>query len=106
MPDIDFFSFFRFALATVVTIYATIVTLQWAWTWYCWLTGSDRYVSLLRRYIILQGLRLRIRAFGGDVLICGFLCVAFFILWHAQTVMDRINERVVSSHVQQPVRHR
>jgi len=83
MPAIDFFDFFRYALGTVVTIYATIVTLQSLWSWYVWLAGSDKYISLVRRYVIVQGLRLRIRAFWGDVLICVLLTVAFFIIWHA-----------------------
>jgi hypothetical protein len=83
MPNIDFFDFFRYALGTVVTIYATIVTLQSLWGWYIWLAGTDKYISLVRRYVVVQGLRLRIRAFWGDVLICILLTIAFFIIWHA-----------------------
>ena len=63
MPDIDFFNFFRYALATVVTIYATVVTLQSLWGWYVFLAGSDKYMSIIRRYVILHGLRLRFRTF-------------------------------------------
>ena len=77
----DFFDFFRYALGTVVTIYATIITLQSLWGWYLWLAGQDRYISLVRRYVIVHGLRLRVRAFGGDVLVCLLLTIAFFILW-------------------------
>ena len=83
MPRIDFFDFFRYALGTVATIYATIVTLQSLWGWYVWLAGSDKYISLVRRYVVVHGLRLRIRAFWGDVLICILLTITFFILWHA-----------------------
>ena len=85
MPDIDFFDFFRWALGTVVTIYATVITLQSLWGWYVWLAGSDKYISLVRRYVIVHGLRLRFRAFWGDVIISALLCVAFLILWHAHT---------------------
>ena len=78
---VDFFQFFRYALGTVVTIYATVVTLQSLWGWYIWLAGSDKYISLVRRYVLLHGLRLRILAFWGDVLICLLLCVAFLLMW-------------------------
>jgi hypothetical protein len=94
MPQIDFFNFFRIGLAWVVTIYATIITLQSLWGWYVWLAGSDKYISLVRRYIILQGLRLRVKSFGGDVLICILLTVAFLILWHAHFVIEDLQRRV------------
>ena len=53
-----------------MTIYATVITLQSLWGWYVWLAGSDRYIGLLRRYLIVHGLRLRFTAFWGDVIIC------------------------------------
>jgi|SRR5687767_6054226 len=86
LPD-DPFDFFRWWLSTIVTIYATIITLQSLWGWYAWLAGSDRYISLLRRYLIVHGLRLRFTAFWGDVIICGLLTVAFLLLWHAHGVI-------------------
>jgi len=104
LPRIDFFDFFRYALGTVVTIYATIVTLQSLWTWYVWLAGSDKYVSLIRRYVILHGLRLRFRTFWGDVIICGLLCVTFLILWHAHYLIYDLGDRVADARqlAQQP----
>ena len=99
MPNIDFFNFFRYFLAIVVTIYATVVTLQSLWGWYVWLAGSDKYVSLIRRYVIVHGLRLRFRAFWGDVIISLLLCVAFLILWHAHHVIYDLGDRV--AHVRQ-----
>jgi hypothetical protein len=83
MPSIDFFNFFRYALGTVVTIYATVVTLQSLWGWYVFLAGSDKYMTMLRRYVVLHGLRLRFGAFWGDVIICVLLCVVFVILGYA-----------------------
>ena len=94
MPKIDLFNFFRYGLGWVVTIYATIITLQSLWGWYVWLAGTDKYISLVRRYIIVQGLRLRFRAFWGDVLICILLTVAFLILWHAHHVIYDLRDRV------------
>ena len=70
---VDFFDLFRWVLAIIATVYATVVTLQSTWTWYVWLCGSDKYISLARRYLIVHGLRLRVRTFGGDVLGTQFL---------------------------------
>ena len=91
MPDFDPFDLFRWILATIATIYATIVTLQSMWEWYAFLSGGDRYVSLLRRYVILHGLRLRFKTFWGDAIICLLLCVAFVILWQAHNVVFDID---------------
>ena len=96
LPD-DLFDFFRRWLGIVATIYATIITLQSLWGWYVWLAGEDKYVSLLRRYLILHGLRLRFKTFWGDVIICGLLCVTFLILWQAHGIiydLDRIMQDV------------
>jgi hypothetical protein len=94
MPRIDLFNLFRYALGTIVTIYATVVTLQSLWGWYAWLAGSDKYISLVRRYVILHALRLRFRTFWGDVIICLLLCVAFVILWYAHHLIYDLGERV------------
>ena len=59
MRDLDLFDFFRYALGTVVTIYATVVMLQSLWSWYVWLAGSDKYMTMLRRYVIVHGLRVK-----------------------------------------------
>ena len=87
MPNVDFFQFFRYLLGTIATVYATVITLQSLWGWYVWLAGSDKYVSLVRRYILVHGLRLRFKAFWGDVIICLLLTVVFFILWYAHGQM-------------------
>lgn len=82
MPDVDLFNFFRWTLGTVVTVYAALVTAQWAYGWLVYLSGQDRQTALLRRYIILQALRLRVAGFRGDLGVCGLLCVAIALaLW-------------------------
>jgi hypothetical protein len=88
MPKIDFFMFFRYLLGTVATIYATVVTVQSLWGWYVWLAGRDRYVSVLRRYVILHGLRLRFSSFWGDVLMCVLLCIAFLLIWRLHVLVN------------------
>ena len=83
----DLFNFFRYSLAIVATVYATIITFQSLYGWYVWLAGEEKYISLVRRYVIVHGLRLRFKTFWGDVIICVLLCVVFFMLWHAHRVI-------------------
>lgn len=92
----DPFQFFRFWLGWAVTIYATILTFQSLYSWAVWLAGSDKYISMLRRYIILQGLRLRFKSFWGDVLVCLLLTIAFCILWRAHYLMYDLHGTMVS----------
>lgn len=87
MPDVDLFNFYRIVLGVVVTIYATLVTGQSLYGWYIYLTGSDRYIGLLRRYVIVQALRMRWRAFWGDLIICILLSIAFLLLWRAHSLV-------------------
>ncbi|HYO10294.1 MAG TPA: hypothetical protein VER17_15100 [Tepidisphaeraceae bacterium] len=94
LRDVDFFILWRYLLGWVVTIYATVLTLQSLWGWYVWLIGGDRYISLVRQYLIVHGLRLRFKTFWGDVLICALLCVAFLIMWHAHGVIDDLGRRM------------
>ncbi len=89
---LDVFDCFRWILATIATVYATVVTVQSAMGWYAWLRGSDKYITLARRYLIVHGLRLRVRTFGGDVLVCALLCATFLILWYAHTRVEGIGE--------------
>lgn len=88
----DIFQLFRLMLFVLVTVYFTIVTVQIIWGWYKWLAGSDKYMLMLRRYLIVQGLRLRFRTFWGDVIICLLLCVAFLLLWRAQYRIDDVEQ--------------
>ncbi len=101
MDHFDLFRFFRFWLGWVVAVYASIVTAQSLWQTWQSLTGRDRYMTMLRQYLLVHGLRLRFRAFWGDVLICVLLGVAFVLLVHAQTMMDRIEEAMPAQSVPQ-----
>ena len=97
----DFFDFFRYVLATVVTIYCTIITWQSLSGWYVFLTGGDKYVTLIRRYVIVQGLRLRFRTFWGDVVVCILLCVLFLCVCRAHWILTRVEQTL--SDARQPV---
>jgi hypothetical protein len=98
MPDVDFFNFFRWVAGTVASVYATVITLQSLHGWYAWLAGQDKYMSLVRRYVIVHGLRLRVRAFWADVLICVLLCVAFGLLWRAHILIYDLGDTLQSLH--------
>jgi hypothetical protein len=102
MPNIDFFDFFRYLLATIATVYATVITLQSLWGWVVYLSGSDKYIALVRRYVIVQGLRLRFRTFWGDVLVCLLLCVVFLILWRAHGLIYQVQRRLDQLRPGQP----
>ncbi|HEY7090216.1 MAG TPA: hypothetical protein VH518_19115 [Tepidisphaeraceae bacterium] len=92
MPDIDLFSFFRWFLACVAWAYFIVITGQSLWRWYVWFAGQDKYIGMLRRYVIVHGLRLRFRAFWGDVIICILLSIAFLMLWRAHHLMYDLDE--------------
>jgi hypothetical protein len=87
MPEIDLFNFFRWALFVFVSIYCTLITAQSLWSWYVWLATDDRYMSILRRYVVVHSLRLRFASFWGDVLICGLLCIVFVIMMYAHAIL-------------------
>ena len=80
-------------LFIVGTVYFCVITAQSLYGWYVWLTGGDKYIGLVRQYIIVQGLRLRFKTFWGDVGICILLCVAFLVIGHAHVVIDNEKRR-------------
>ena len=84
------FTFFRWLAFVFVTIYVTITTVQTLWGWYVFLWQRDKYMNILRSYVIIHGLRLRMRSFGGDALVSVLLCVAFLLIWKAHTQLDAI----------------
>lgn len=90
----DLFDWFRLAAGWVVTVYATIITVQSLWGWYVYLAGSDRYMSILRRYLIVHGLRLRFGTFWGDLVISVLLTVIFFMLWRAHVIIYDLGDRL------------
>ena len=94
IPEIDFFQFFRYLLGTVVTIYASIISLQSLWGWIEWLSGKDKYITLIRRYVIVHGLRLRFKSFMGDVVICLLLTVTCVLIAMAHYQMKLTFESV------------
>ncbi len=105
----DLFDLFRWLLGTVVTIYATVVLIQWAWGWWVWLSRPDaayeRHFAMLRRYLLVHGLRIRLTRFGSDLLVLVGLCIVFLLLFWAHLIVydmprpDRASAADNSSHV-------
>ena len=103
MPDIDFFNFWRWLLFIVGSVYFLVVSGQSLYEWYVWLSGGDKYISIVRQYVIVQGLRLRFKTFWGDVLICLLLCVSFMLIWRAHVVINDLGNRLADVHrISQP----
>lgn len=100
MPDL--FAIFRWLVFVFVTIYVSITTVQSLVGWYRFLWQRDRYIDLLRSYVIVHGLRLRMKSFGGDAIVCALLCVAFLLMWR---VHIRLNELHVALRQAHAVRH-
>jgi hypothetical protein len=98
MPEVDFFNLWRWLLFIVGTIYFLVITAQSLYGWYVWLAGGERYISLVRQYMIVQGLRLRFKTFWGDVLICLLLCVAFLLVWRAHVVIHDLGMKLADVH--------
>ena len=104
LAEYDLFDWFRLALGWVVTVYATVITVQSLWGWYVWLAGQDKYIGLLRRYLIVHGLRLRFGTFWGDLIVSVLLTVVFFILWHAHGVLYDVSKKLDAARQQDTAR--
>jgi len=101
MQNYDLFDYFRWAAGIVATVYATVITVQSLWGWYVYLAGSDRYMSMLRRYLIVHGLRLRFGTFWGDLVISILLTVIFFMLWRAHVIIYDLGDRLADQQTAQ-----
>ena len=98
MPEINFFHFFRLGVGWVATVYATVVTLQSLYGWYVYLNADDRYTGIMRRYLVVQAIRLKFRTFGGDLLICALLCVAFLVIWRTHYAVYALEAALRNVH--------
>ncbi len=82
LPEWDLFEQWRILLTVVCTVYAVVVTGRSLWSWAVYLSGRDRRTSLLRSYIVVQLLRLRLRRFAGELLQIGFwLAMLLLVLY-------------------------
>jgi len=98
MPEVDFFHFFRKGVGWIATIYATVILLQSLYGWWVYLAAADRYTGMMRRYLLVQAIRLRFHRFAGDIAICALLCVAFLIIWRAHYTIYGIEATYADVH--------
>lgn len=76
----DLFELWRLLLGTVCTIYAIVVTARSLWGWVEYLSGSDRTKSMMRKYVIVQLLRLHLRPFAWELAQIGFWALLFLVI--------------------------
>jgi hypothetical protein len=76
----DLFDFYRALLAIFLTVYTLLMTaamiVQGMWL----LTSRDRTAAILRKYLVLLALRMRVRAFRNELIQIALLSVAFIAL--------------------------
>jgi hypothetical protein len=80
LPDFDFFDWWRWMLTIVCTIYASVITLRSLWEWIVYFAAPDRTTVMMRKYTIVHLLRLRMRAFSGELLGIAFWTAALIFL--------------------------
>lgn len=80
--DVDLFAVYRWLLAIVCTVYATLQLARTAFSWAAFFWEPAAHRDVLRHYAEVQLLRVRLRRFGGGLLqIAALLCVLFGLLW-------------------------
>ncbi len=75
------FELFRWFLAVVCTVYATVLTIQWLWGWLKYF-GTSRQTAILGRYATLLLVRIRLRRFALELVQIVALTVLFFYIVH------------------------
>ena len=85
--EFDPFYLFRYLLCVVCAIYAVARTGQTLLRWQRWLWADGRSQAFVRRYLMAQLVRVRLRRFGFDVLQIVFLLV---VLWQVILLHERI----------------
>lgn len=80
MPAFDAFPFFRFLLAVFVAAYTLIATGQFVREWHRDSMASAREEALVRRYLVVHVLRIRIKPFARDLLEIAALLAIFAYL--------------------------
>lgn len=82
MPDVDLFALYRRVLLILVGTYTVIKLLQFIWRWRVDTLAAARPEALLRRWVELSALRVRMRRFTLDVLQLVVLAVILvYIVW-------------------------
>lgn len=83
MPAMDLFETYRWLLALVCTIYATVVILRSWWGWWEYFMGS-RQTAVLGKYVLVLLLRTKFYRFAWELLQIAALTslLLFLLYWH------------------------
>ncbi len=82
MYDIDFFVLYRRLLLIVAGTYTAVRLLQFIWRWRSDSLIAARPEALMRRWVEVSVLRLRLRWFSFDVLqIVLLTAILLYVLW-------------------------
>jgi hypothetical protein len=61
--DVDLFQLWRYLLMIFCTVYTIVRTGESFWRWYLYLWSGDRSTTVMRHYLWVQVLRLRVHRF-------------------------------------------
>lgn len=80
--DRDLFEIWRWVLAIACTVYATVITVRWLWSWIVYLGEPVRERTLMRRYITLHLLRMRGDRFRAELIrIVAYSAAIIVVYW-------------------------
>jgi len=80
MNEFDLFFAFRYALGLVCGVYATVRLVTSVWRWHLYLSPARRSTNLMRQYVILHLLRLRVHRFTLELAQIVGLAALFCVL--------------------------
>ena len=81
----DLFEFWRLALTTTCCIYAAVMMARSLWRIAAYLSADDRTASVMRSYVVVQVMRLRLRRFTGEFVRIGLCLVILAAVLYAHT---------------------
>lgn len=73
----DLFYFWRWILVLVCTVYWGLCLAQTMWGWYQYLWSDDRSAAMMRRYVFVQFMRMRVHRFSRELVQITVLLVLF-----------------------------
>lgn len=79
MLRFDLFEFYRFLLALLVLVHCVVKLVSFVYRWYAF-DSRYRWAPLVRRYVVVQLLRIRVRRFLFEIAQLGALAAIFILL--------------------------
>ena len=76
----DLFEVWRFLLGTLCTIYAIVMTARSLWGWIAYLSAPGRTMTLMRNYVVVSLLRLRVRRHAWELTQTAFWLAVLAVL--------------------------